>query len=187
MSEAKPATAKKTRAEKQAPSPTPAVDELDAFALDSEWEDFIHMLFWKFRFDNAAASIEVTRADLKAFRECMTYLGVTPKIAVFRPEGSPATPGAPAQGDRRAIPPRPARPPKDYVVIQMVDQDGNAIVPIENNEQDFAKAKEAKRIKGIRDSATQLAAQLQADVQANAISNQTILQAAEALRVLAGR
>lgn len=179
--------ARATKAALNAPAQVAHVDAdpLDAFANDAEFEEVMAMMFWKGRFDNAQAYLEVTTGDLTAFHACMEYLGVTPTIKIFRPAGAPATAAIPAEGNRRAVPGRAARPPKDYVVIQMVDQDGNAIVPIENNEADHQRGATARRLKQIRDNAPQLAAQLTADVQANAISNQTILDAAEALRVLA--
>lgn len=146
--------------------------------------DAAMLLFWRNRFKDSTFSVEVTREDITAFRQCVDYLGVEPQIRVFRPQGAPATEGSPRTATRSAVPARPATPPKDYVVIQMVDQDGNAIVPIENNEGDLARSNEARRIQDIRTGAPRLADQLQADMNMNISSNETITRAIEALRVL---
>ena len=163
-------------------------DALDAFVAICNEQDpsrAIMLLYWKNRHQEPQFSINVTAADLKAFEDCVEYLKVKPEIRVFRPQGAPAHPGSPATDTRSAIPPRPAGKPKDYVVIQMVDEEGNAIVPIENNEQDLQRGQEAQRIKRIRETAPQLAAQLIADLQANTTSSSTVMEAAEALKLLA--
>lgn len=179
-------TGNTSRKRPKAPAPEPAAHPLDAFAkaANASPPQAIMLMFWKDRFQNPGAHIEVTEADLQGFNECMGYLEVTPYIRIYRPPGLPEQPAVPAEGKRRAIPYRPAKPPKDYVVIQMVDKDGNAIVPIENNEADLARSKEHQSLRRIRETAPQLAAQLQADVQNNALSTDTILQAVTALKVL---
>lgn len=165
-----------------------AVDALDAFEAMCNEEDpsrALMLMFWKHRNDDQPFTMDITAADIKGFEDCVKYLEVQPQIRVFRPQGQPAHPGAPATESRSAIPPRPAGKPKDYVVIQLVDQHGDAFVPIENNEADLQKSQEAQRMRRIRESAPQLAAQLVADIQANTTSTSTILEAAEALKLLA--
>lgn len=167
-----------------------AADDLDRFEALCNAEDpmrALMLMFWKNRNQNDAFSIDVTAADLKGFEDCINYLEVNPQIRVFRPRGMPTHPGAPATETRSAIAPRPAGRPKDYVVIQMVDQNGDAFVPIENNEADLKRSQEAKRIQRIRDTASQLAGQLIADLQANTTSSSTVMEAAEALKVLAAQ
>lgn len=169
-----------------ATAPTQHDDPIEEFAqlAGNDAREAIKLMFWKARMSNPGFTFEVTAADLTAFRACVGYLEVTPVINIFRPDGAPPVEAIPATGNRRAIPARPARPPKNYVVIQMVDQDGNAIVPVESDEADHAKSKQAQRLRAIRESAPSIATQLVADVQANALSNETILRAAEALRLL---
>jgi hypothetical protein len=127
----------------------------------------------------------VTAADLKAFADCTDYLKVKPKIQVIRPQGLPAQAPIPAQGTRRAIPGRAAQPPKNYVVIQMVDQNGDAFVPIENNEADLAKQQAHARITRTRETANLIADRLQSDAQTGNYSTATMLEAAQALKLLA--
>lgn len=163
------------------------MDDLDRFEAVCNEEDparAIMLMFWKNRHQETPFTMDITLKDLQGFEECIKYLDVVPQIKVFRPQGKPAHPGSAATDTRSAIPPSPAGKPKSYVVVQMVDQEGNAFVPIENNEDDLARGQEAKRIHRIRESAPQLAAQLMADLQSNTTSNATITEAAEALKLL---
>ena len=182
-----PVTTKTPRAAK-IEEPEQAIDELDQFAKAAALGNrdiAIMLMFWKNRHQESPFTMDVSLKDLQGFEECIKYLDVVPQIKVFRPQGKPAHPGSPATETRSAIPPSPAGKPKAYVVVQMVDQEGNAFVPIENNEDDLARGQEAKRIQRIRESAPQLAGQLMADLQSNTTSNATITEAAEALKLLA--
>ena len=182
-----PVTTKTPRAAK-IEEPEQAIDELDqvakAAALGNR-DIAIMLMFWKNRHQESPFTMDVSLKDLQGFEECIKYLDVVPQIKVFRPQGKPAHPGSPATETRSAIPPSPAGKPTASVVVQMVDQEGNAFVPIENNEDDLARGQEAKRIQRIRESAPQLAGQLMADLQSNTTSNATITEAAEALKLLA--
>ena len=185
----KPSAPKVTKpAPEQPPADDRAPDTLDRFEAMCNEEDptkAMMLMFWKARHQNDAFTLNVTPDDIKGFEDCIKYLEVQPQIRVFRPQGMPAHPGAPATESRSAIPPRPAGKPKDYVVIQMVDQNGDAFVPIENNEEDLKRGQDAKRIARIKETAPQLAAQLIADLQANQTSSSTVMEAAEALKLLA--
>ena len=165
--------------------PPDAIDQFEAMCNEQDPSRALMLLFWKHRHEEQPFTVDVTAADLKAFEDCIKYLEVQPQIRVFRPQGQPAHPGAPATETRSAIPPRPAGKPKDYVVIQMVDQNGDAFVPIENNEADLQKGQEAQRIRQVKESAAQLAQQLMSDLQTNTTSSATITEAAEALKLLA--
>lgn len=161
-------------------------DALDRFAFaEDHFVSALMMVFWKARHANPEFTITVDSADLKGFQDCIQYLEVTPTIRVYRPQGLPAQEAVPATGKRRAVPGRPAKPPADYVVVQMVDKDGNSIKAVENNDADYERAGEAAKLRTIRDSAPGLAAQLEADVRSNTLSTSTILEAAAALKVLA--
>ena len=164
--------------------PSPTHDALDVFEQAGS-DKAIMLLLWKQRHHNPSLSTEITSADLKGFEECINYLEVEPRIQIVRPQGIPEQDAIPATKTRSGIPARHAKPPKDYVVIQMVDKDGNAIVPVENNEDDFEQGRQAQHLKRIRDTAPQLAAQLLQDLQQNTTSSSTIQQTAEALKALA--
>lgn len=184
-----PATVKKVRNETPQESAV-APDNLDQFVENCNSEDpmlALMLMFWKIRNQDQPFTMDITAADIKGFEDCIAYLEVKPEIRVFRPQGMPASAGAPATAKRSAIAPHAAGKPKDYVVIQMVDQNGDAFVPIENNEADLQKSKEAQRVRRIKDTAPQLAAQLISDLQANTTSSSTIMDAAEALKLLAAR
>ena len=155
-------------------------DPLDDFA-GVGWAGIVRMMFWKQRIANPSFSMEVTKEDLDTFNACMTYLGVTPHIRIFRPQGAPARAETPATSSRSAIPARPAGTPKDYVVMQMVDEDGNAIVPVESDVQDHQRMHKAKARKILIETAPALARALRADIQSEMYSTATIEQAAAAI------
>lgn len=178
MTEATAKRTRKTRADALIPT-----DPLDAFA-QSGVEEALKLLFWKARFQNPEFSVTVTPEDIKAFRDCIDYLEVKPQIRIVRPQGVPAQPMIPAHGNRRATPGREAIPPRNYVVVQMVDQDGNAFVPIENNQADFERQEQAKRARRIKETAGELAAQLSRDLASATISNATIEETIVALKTL---
>lgn len=163
--------------------PADALEDFLARAADFP-SDAMMLLFWQNRMANPTFSTEVTPADLQAFAECMKYLDVEPQIRIFRPQGAPARAAVPATGERSAIPARPAGAPKDYVVMQMVDVDGNAIVPVESNERDHERMQLAKNRKHLLATAPQLAAALRADLQAGVFSTSTIEEAAKTLVAL---
>lgn len=123
-------------------------DPLDALAAAGP-EEAIKMLLWANRFANPEFAVIVRADDLKGFNDCVQYLGVTPKIVIRRPPGQPAHPGLPpSKRYPEGVPPREAEPPRPYVQISMVDQDGNAFKPIENSEENAR----------VRDRANELAA-----------------------------
>lgn len=164
----------------------PEQDPLDAFveAANANPAKAIAMLFWMARFDNPDFTVTIKAKDLKAFADCTQYLEVKPKIQILRPQGAPAQEAIPAAGTRRGIPGRPASPPKPYVIVQMVDQDGNGFVPIENNEDDLERQEESRTLLDWKDRAPRIAAQLQQEMAANITSNDTISQAIQALKIL---
>lgn len=142
------------------------------------------LMFWMNRHSNPEFSIEITPKDLVAFKQAMEYLDVVPELRVFRPEGIPAVEAQPAHGNRRAIAGRPARPGKNVVVIQMLDADGNSIVPIENNEEDQKAGRRIKDIVHAREQAGQLATALLQQMAQGLYSNNTIQEAARILQTL---
>lgn len=170
--------------------PPEQADPLDVFVADVD-HNGVHMgpaimlMLWKQRHENPDFTVMVDAADIKGFEDCVKYLEIEPRINIYRPQGLPAQEPIPANGRNRAVPGRAAQPPRDYVVVQMVDADGNTFVPIENNERDLEKSQKAKTLKQLREGAPQLAAQLQADIQSNTISTATIQEAIEALKALA--
>lgn len=172
------------KAHKAAAPPTDPIDTFIAQANANQW-NALAILLWKARHDNPSFTVEITEQDLSGFKKCIEYLEVEPKVAIFRPGAIPAREALPATANREALPARPALAGKPYALLQMTDTDGNAIVAVEDNDDDFKKSKETNRVRQIKGTANALAAQLIADVQGNNLSNATILEAAEALKVLA--
>lgn len=161
-------------------------DRLDQYVVEADADPklTIMAMFWRERHRNPEFAIEVSERDLKGFEDCMKYLEVTPVIRVHRPAGLPAQEAIPAHGKRRAIAGRAAIPPKPYVIIQLVDKDGNSIKPVENNEADFEASRTGQIERQIRESAPQIAADLEAGLRSNTTSNSTIERAIQALRVM---
>lgn len=165
----------------------PSADPLDVFLRNAgrmNPQEALMLVFWKQRHTNPEFSIEIHPEDLKGFSDCLAYLEVTPVIKVYRPGGLPATQAIEAHGNRRAVPARAAIPPKNYVVIQMVDKDGNGWVPVENNIKDHEAAERTKRMVNAKEKAKQLANALISDLQQSITSTGTIQEAAAILQLL---
>lgn len=165
---------------KQAPDP------LDQFiAACQEGPEAIMLMLWLQRFENPGFTVEVHPKDIKAFYDCVNYLEVKPQIQVLRPGGAPAVEAVPAHGNRRAIPGRAAIPPKNYAVIQMVDENGNTFVPIESDE-DAAKRRDLENaIRRAKDNAITIANALRNDITSGQFSTGNLQDAITALTTLA--
>lgn len=163
---------------------TKPIDPIDAFCELPVKRDFryaIMLMLWQRRFENPSFTIEVHPEDLKTFTDCVKYLEVAPQIKIFRPGGVPARGEIAATRGRSAIPARDAIPPKPYAVIQMVDQDGNAIVPVPNSEEEAKRKAEADEVRRLREGARHLAGVLSADLSQATFSTATIQEAIKTL------
>lgn len=169
---------------KEAAAPAAELDMLDAFAKQGANQG-IMMLFWLNRHANPDMSVKVTEQDLTEFRACVDYLGVAPQVRMFRPQGRPAHPGSPKTARNEAIPPRAAEPPRNFVVIQLVDKDGNAFKPIESTEEGAHVRDTSNAARRDREKAPQIADQILADASTGLSSFATIQEAARLLKTLA--
>lgn len=142
------------------------------------------LILWKNRLNNPDMFVQIGPNDVKGLDDCCRYLKVNPRVKVFRPEGVPASPGIPAAGNRRAVPARPAIPPRDYVMVTLVDEKGDVIRPVENNQDDFDAAAEAGRVRKARDDAPSLAERIVAGARSGETSLSDITDAANALLLL---
>lgn len=167
--------------------PANPLDHLVAMAEKNDYAQALKLILWKMRFENPDFTLEINPDDIKAFDDCVDYLEVKPTLYVTRPGAVPAQEGRPAMGNRRAVPARAAIPPKNYVVVQMLDQDGNNFKPIENNQQDFDRQKKADATRRAKDNALTLASQLAADIRSGTFSESTIGDAIIVMRTLAGQ
>lgn len=167
------------------------LDTLDQAIAGWSTEMWAKMLLWKQRMTNQELTVQVTEHDIRGWQACVEYLGISTQLKIHRPQGRPATPEVPAvpgtrqRPGRSAIPARPADPPRPFVLVQLLDQDGNAFRPIEDNEEDRRRQEEAERLRRARDHGRELAQQLQRDMAAGVYSNATIGDAAAALMALA--
>jgi hypothetical protein len=162
-------------------------DQLDELALklQASPKDAVALLLWKNRHSNPEMSEQISAADVAKLDACAAYLEVTPTVRIYRPKGIPKQDPIPAHGERRAIPGREAVPAKPYVVVQLVDQKGDAFVPIENNEEDAKLRDRRRELSRLKERAPALAAQIQTDIQQGAFSNSTLIEAANTLLALA--
>lgn len=165
-------------------------DALDALATGDP-KDVIALLFWRERFRNPDMSVHITKEDLDKFHASVEFLGVTPQVSIYRPEGRPAqeavaaVPGAHGKTGTRAIPARPAEPPRPYVFVGVTDAQGNILKPIESDEDDAQRRDDANNVRRWKDKAPMLASLLVSMATSGTFSNAEIGEAAEALRVLA--
>lgn len=161
-----------------------APDVLDTFAKQGVAQA-IMMLFWKDRYRNPEMSVQVTEADLAEFRKCIEYLEIVPQVRIYRPQGRAAHPGTPKTARGEAMPARAAEPPRPFVVIQLVDKEGNGFKPIESTEEGAAERDKANELRRHRDRAASLADQIVSDASSGTTSMATIQDAARTLKALA--
>jgi hypothetical protein len=157
---------------------------LDALAAGDP-KRVIALMLWVARMRQPDLYVQINEHDIKGFDDCVNYLKVVPQVKIYRPEGMPAQPAIPAQGNRRAIAARPAIPPKPYVIVALVDQKGDAIVPVENNQEDFDAQAAAKSIIRWREKAPDLAQQLLNQARSGEYSLAVMQECADALVALA--
>lgn len=159
-------------------------DPLDAL-VSGDPSRAIALMLWKARHREPNLYVQIDEHDIRGFDDCITYLKVKPVVRIFRPEGLPAQPAVPAQGNRRPVPARAATPAKPYVLISLVDEQGNAIRPVENNEGDFETAQDAATVRKARDQAVDLAQRIVQQARTGEYSLSDMTDAANALVTLA--
>ncbi len=175
---------------KAKPKDAAPLDLLDQFV---KWDpkNAIAILLWKMRRELPDLTLQVTERDITGFQECVDYLEIQPTVKIYRPMGRPAAEAIPAvagtkdRPGRSAVPARPADPPRPFVLVQLLDQEGNAFRPIENNEEAAQEAERAERKRRSREQAITIANRVLADVGAGVFSNETMKEAAQALLALA--
>lgn len=160
----------------------PQKDELDLF-VEAGADRALQLVLWKVRHHlSSDMSVLVKAEDLQAFEQSMKYQQVRPAVMIYRPEGHPATQAIPAAGNRRAVPARPAEPPRPYVIIGLV-QEGtrNAVRAVENNEADFQRGDLQRRIEVAKRNIPEYKAALLNTAATGSYSSATLEAIAEAL------
>jgi hypothetical protein len=177
-------------AKKKAAAPAP-LDTLDQALKNWSVEMWTKMVLWKNRNAIPELTVQVTEKDITAWQQCIDYLGITTQLKIYRPQGRPAqaaipeVPGTPQRPGRSAIPARAQEPPRPFILVQLLDQDGNTFRPIENSEEARREQEQAERLRRAKDEARSLAGQLQHDMAVGVYSNSLIADAAQALIALA--
>lgn len=167
---------------KAKPKP-PRKDALDQFA-EGTHERALQLVLWKHRHLSEEMTVIVTPEDIEAFDQCMKYQSAHPQILLYRPEGLPATAAIPAAGNRRAVPARPAEPPRPYVIVSLVERGTkNTIKPIENNEEDYKKGELGRQLQVMRRNIPDYAASLRRTAATGDFSSGTLEDIARALEL----
>ena len=163
---------------------TPQKDALDQLATGPA-ENVVALMLWKARHQYPDLSVQITPKDLKGYQECIGYLKTTAEVRVFRPQGIPAQEAIPAHGNRRAVPGRPAIPPRDFVVVSLVHQGTeDAIRVVENNEEDNERRKAAEHLVNIKGQVPDLASRLERYARSGELVGSDLLEAAKWLRIM---
>lgn len=121
--------------------------------------DMIALLLWKDRYRNPEMAVQITDKDVSEWQQCTEYLGVTPKVLIHRPGGK--------------------------LVVQVVDERGNSIVPIESTGEGADARDHSAALRAARNKAGELAARLRNDFTSGAFSLSTLNEAADTLLILA--
>lgn len=152
------------------------------------------LMLWKLRHHNPGMSLTLTPEDVQGLQACLDYQQIEAEVVIMRPQGRPAiTEAIPSRpGGPPGISPRPADPPKPFVIVALVEKGtsspmsaGNNITPIENNEADLARARSAMELADLREAAPRYARQLRAEDAAGICSRDTVTACANALDRLA--
>jgi hypothetical protein len=158
---------------------------LDALAAGDP-KKVIALMLWKARHQQPSLYAQINEDDLETFGACVRYLKTEPEISITRPQGVPAQAAIPAQGNRRAVPARAAIPPRPYVIVALVDKKtGDAVRPVENNQDDFDRAAETQQVLKARQDAPLLAQRILHQAATGEYSLSDLQDAAQALNTLA--
>lgn len=156
---------------------------LDAFA-SADPQRVLQLVLWKARHQNPEMTVLITGEDLAAFDQCMAYQKINPHALIYRPEGRPASPGVPAAGTRRAIPPTAAEPPRPFVIVSLVERGTkNVVKPIENNEQDFKTGELVRQIQVVKRNIPDYVSSLRRAAASGDFSSATLEDTARALEL----
>lgn len=138
-----------TKAKTEQPALRTAATQLDRLDLlaKGRLDHVIGLMLWQNRHRNPTLSVNLTEADIEGLEACAGHLEIKPKVLIIRPQGAPAMPPIPASATRSAQPGKPAEGPRPFVVVQLVDHNGNSFLSIENNEVDRAKQIQAEKVR----------------------------------------
>lgn len=159
------------------------LDLLDTLA-QGDSQRVMALMLWVARKRNPDLYVQINEHDIRGFDDCIAYLKVKPQVRISRPQGLPAQPAIPQTANRRAVPAREATAPKPYVMVVLTDEKGDAIRPVENNEQDFDEARAAADVRKARDQAPELAQRLVQQARTGEYSLSDMQDAANALLTL---
>jgi len=140
------------------------VAELTGFAALKEGEvnvyrDAIGLILWKMRHHLPALVIQITQADREALKQSLGYNEQTVKLNVEDRHGT--------------------------TLIHLTDEKtGDQIICTENNEADLDRAEAAKKLRMLKQSAPELAAQLKHDLNNGNISESLLDEVCSALVTL---
>ena len=120
--------------------------------------DIIKAILWHYRHIEPSLSIKVTEQDEKALADCLEYLKVEGKVtAVDRP---------------------------GCYIVALTDKDGNAIVPIENNQADFNIGEKARNRKRLAEEAVNLANRVRNSAAGGEFSSSTVMELCDTVLAL---
>ena len=162
---------------------TPKVDELDALAK-GPLENVITMMLWKARHREPSMTSVIRLQDLQGLQDCCAHLKITPEVAIVRPAGREAIPAVPPRGNRPGIPAQPAEPPRPQVVVALVAKGTmDAIVPLENNDEDAEILQRENERRRWKSKAQSLAMSASSMANKGDISTAVLNEIAECLQV----
>ena len=164
-----------------------------------DWQRILQLLVWQRRMEPGGLSVMIEQREADAMDDCMAYLKKKPQVRVLERgdktfvsvvDAASKVQVRDAEG-KQAVNNRPIeRPVSDagFVLLEpgdMVLSIGDTIVPVENNEQDFAASQRAQELQRAREQASQLAMGIKQDAAIGQFSASTINQAMDYLIMLA--
>ena len=160
------------------------LDPLDTLA-EGDPLKIIALMLWVNRFRQPDMYMQIYDKDIQGLEDCVNYLKVKPVVSIHRPQGTPEQPAQAGSSTRRPVPALPAQPAKPFVIINLVDERGDMIKPVENNSADFDAAGEAAKVRRAKEQAGDIAQRIVQQAHSGEISQSDTQDAADALVVMA--
>jgi hypothetical protein len=91
----------------------------------------IAQILWHHRFEHPSLSVTVKDRDIAALNQCLEFNKQTATVTIQQRDG--------------------------FAIIVLTDEKGNAITPVENNQEDYDKARAAKTMARMREEGPGLA------------------------------
>lgn len=129
--------------------------------LEHDKDGIIMQILWHYRHTDPNMCVRITEQDVVAMEQCMEHNKQVPVVRITRTGTAP------------------------FLFVAMTDEQSNAIVPVENNLEDYEKGEQARRRLAVKESIGQLAARVKNAAAIGEFSSSEVSELADAALLLA--